>query len=514
MVLSDVNGKILDCRSVIDNGNTYILATGFMVRNEGLLYTIPSNAGATANNADGISLAGTSFLVEDYDVMVGIFPISKIGGGLASTDFKYYSSTLFDPPGYTNPNASNPIVIWQDFPCSTQYGPFTPERNAANQFWGGTVNAAPVIDNFFKHISKDEGRNIVYSNGYVYVSAEMRTLEMTGDIYTNLHRNNEKGVVLHDLNCSDPVREYDAYKDGYIFLMRFDLATGILLGYKNVAHSSGGDYYVREAIPNCQIVDPCPNPPYCNQLMGLYTSSGNSLPYRNDLLNAYVRMLPSAVADSLYLPGTTRSISLLASRNQQEDKRILAATYASLGNYTTAQQYLQQVTGADTETQDFVAYYTALINAGLAGRDAYHLSASEFAQLAPLMTHNASVSENVKTLDHILNGVYHPLEAETGTGNRPIGRSEEPKDVSLSGFTVYPNPFSDEVNFIAPNGVFITALTITDISGKVVFERKYASNEQYAIWQASGIAEGILFYQCRISSGKIVHGKLIYGKKK
>jgi hypothetical protein len=268
---------------------------------------------------------------------------------------------------------------------------------------------------------------------------------------------------------------------------------------------------------NCAgIVDPCPNPPYCNELMGLYTGYGNSLPYRNDLLNAYVRMSPTAVADSLYLPGTNRAISLLASRNQQEDKRILAATYASLGNYATAQQYLQQVTGSGTETQDFISYYTVLINAGLAGRDAYHLTAGEFAQLAPLMTHNSTVAENVKVLDHILNGVYHPLEAEAGNGNRSSGRSEEQAkmDASLSELTVYPNPFNNEVNFVAPNGVSVIALTITDISGKVVFEQRDTSNKQYAAWQANGIPEGILFYKCRLSTGEVVHGKLLYSKKR
>jgi len=266
--------------------------------------------------------------------------------------------------------------------------------------------------------------------------------------------------------------------------------------------------------PNCVIEDPCPNPPYCNNLLTLYTNSGNALPYRNDLLGAYVRMSPYAVADSLALPGTTRAISLLAGRNQQEDKRILAATYASLGNYNTAQQYLQQVTGSSTETQDFIAYYTVLINAGLAGRDAYHLTAAEFAQLSPLMVHNSTVAEQVKVLDHILNGVYHPLEAEGSTGGRPGERSEENKTAIVeTELTVFPNPFSNEVRFVAPAGASVKALVITDISGKIVFERKYTTGESLVVWQAVNIAKGILLYSCSISTGETVHGKLLHIKK-
>ena len=172
------------------------------------------------------------------------------------------------------------------------------------------------------------------------------------------------------------------------------------------------------------------------------------------------------------------------------------------------------MTGADTETQDFIQYYTVLINAGLAGRDAYQLTAAEFDQLAPLMTHNTSVSENVKSLDHLLNGVYHPLLVEPDTAGRPGERSE---DISLvlveqSGLMVFPNPFSNEVRFVAPDGTYVTSLMVTDISGKVVFEQEFQSDKS-VMWQTSTHADGIFFYRCRLSNGDIAHGKLIQNKR-
>ncbi|MDO8367587.1 MAG: T9SS type A sorting domain-containing protein, partial [Saprospiraceae bacterium] len=261
-------------------------------------------------------------------------------------------------------------------------------------------------------------------------------------------------------------------------------------------------------IPNCIIEDPCPNPPYCNSLMVKYNTSGSALPYRNELLNAYVRMSPDAVADSLYLPGTARAIALLTNRNQQEDKRILAATYASLGNYITAQQYLQQITGASTETLDFIAYYTVLINAGLAGRDAYHLTTAEFAQIAPLMTHNSTVAVNAKVLDHVLNGVYHPLEAESGTGGRPGGERSAETDETLTseGLRVQPNPFESEVRFFAPEGTVIKTLSIIDVSGRVVYSERFGEGQSMLMVNTASMPQGVLFYQCQLSGGETLHG--------
>ncbi len=264
---------------------------------------------------------------------------------------------------------------------------------------------------------------------------------------------------------------------------------------------------------NCVIEDPCPNPPNCYTLATAYTNSGHALPYRNDLLNAYVRMQPTAVPDSLSLPGTTRGIDLLLTRGQQEDKRILVATYTSLGNFSAAQQYLQQVSGASAETQDFIAYYAVLVNAGLAGRDAYHLTSSEFAQLAPLMANSSTVADQVKVLDHVLNGVYHPLSAESENSGRTGNREGDASSLSQSKkLLVFPNPFSEALRFAAPEGLSISMLTITDISGKHLYEQRFRKSESLVNWQPNDVPAGILLYRCVLSDGESVHGKLLYTK--
>jgi len=268
--------------------------------------------------------------------------------------------------------------------------------------------------------------------------------------------------------------------------------------------------------PNCLIEEACPNPPYCGDLTNTYNNSGHSLPYRNDLLHAYIRMSPGVVSDSLYLPGISRAITLLANRNQQADKQVLTATYTALENYSMAQQYLQQLPVVTPEMQDFVQFYSVLINAGLAGRDAYHLTTSEFGQLAPLMANNSAVSDQVKVLDHLLNGVYHPLAVEPNTAFRPGERTatETVSTFAIPKLLVFPNPFGDVVSFVPADGVFVTGLAITEISGKVVFEQANIQIDAPILWQPKSISDGVLFYRCTLSNGETMHGKLYYSKNR
>jgi hypothetical protein len=157
-----------------------------------------------------------------------------------------------------------------------------------------------------------------------------------------------------------------------------------------------------------------------------------------------------------------------------------------------------------------VAYYTVLINAGLAGRDVYHLTAQDFTSVSGQLTHTTATSEQVRALDHILNGIYHPLQAETSGGERNANRpaSEEAKNPA-SAFTVYPNPFSDFVQFNAPVGTTIISLRVTDISGTEVFDWNDAAGEPVLNWQTKAATEGIFLYQCRLSNGETVQGKLL-----
>ena len=259
---------------------------------------------------------------------------------------------------------------------------------------------------------------------------------------------------------------------------------------------------------NCVLANPCPDPPNCADLTTQYTGSGKDLRDRNQLLYAYAGWDWRSASDSSYYPAVQKGVDLLTVRNQQGDKRILAATQTALGNYSAAQTWRQQVSGSDAESQDFIQLYTMLINAGLAGRDLYHLTALDFAAVSGQLTHTTAGSEQVRVLDHILNRYYHPLRAETSAGGRagdqPQGAKEAP-----AALIVYPNPFNDLVQFSAPIGALLTTLRITDISGKTVFEWKSMVGEAIVSWQTKVLTDGVFLYQGRLSNGERVYGKLL-----
>jgi len=150
------------------------------------------------------------------------------------------------------------------------------------------------------------------------------------------------------------------------------------------------------------------------------------------------------------------------------------------------------------------------------GRGTYHLTASEFDQLAPLMANNSAIADQVKVLDHLLNGVYHPLAVEPNTAFRPGERSttEAVSTLATSKLSVFPNPFGDVVSFVPADGIFVTGLTITEISGKVVFEQANTQIDAPILWQPKSVSDGVLFHRCTLSNGETIHGKLLYSKNR
>ncbi|MEI6411298.1 MAG: T9SS type A sorting domain-containing protein [Bacteroidota bacterium] len=264
----------------------------------------------------------------------------------------------------------------------------------------------------------------------------------------------------------------------------------------------------------CVIEDPCPDPPRCTTLATKYDGSSKDLRYRNQMLYAYNGWDWSTAPDSNYLPATQKGIALLTTRNQQADKRILAATQTALGNYASAQSWSQLVSGTDAESVDFIQLYNMLIAAGQNGRDVYHLNAQDFSAVSGQLTHTTAASEQVRVLDHILNKRYHPLHAEMASNGRYEQQqpAEEAKTTPGS-FKVYPNPFSNVIQFVAPDGTNLIALRIYDIAGNTIYDWKEAKGSSTLSWENKRNSEGVYFYQAYLSSGKVMQGKLIQMKQ-
>ncbi len=257
---------------------------------------------------------------------------------------------------------------------------------------------------------------------------------------------------------------------------------------------------------NClSVPPPCLDPP-CAAFYAQYVGDGKTLPQRNDLLTAYTRWDTRSLMDSTALTGINYSVSLLADRDQQVDRRALLATYTALGQYGDAQQRLNQVTGNDAETQDLLTYYGVLVNAGIAGRDIWHLNSSEQNQAFALAAHDTYAGGLAQALQHYYQGEYVPLVAK----RLPVGnRSSSSSPLLAEQIKVFPNPFSQGITFEAGQSALIWQVVVRDATGKVVFEAvESSSGVPQVVWQPRNIPAGMYFYEAVDAQGKVYHGKL------
>ncbi|NPD85323.1 T9SS type A sorting domain-containing protein, partial [Lentimicrobium sp. L6] len=73
---------------------------------------------------------------------------------------------------------------------------------------------------------------------------------------------------------------------------------------------------------------------------------------------------------------------------------------------------------------------------------------------------------------------------------------------------VYPNPATNQITFELPNINKQSQLQIKDIYGKVIATLIIKPNQSKLIWECSGIASGVYFYEGEIS-GEVYRGKFL-----
>jgi hypothetical protein len=86
-------------------------------------------------------------------------------------------------------------------------------------------------------------------------------------------------------------------------------------------------------------------------------------------------------------------------------------------------------------------------------------------------------------------------------------------DIGAGQFEVqmYPNPTRGEVNIGMSAGVYEVDLSVTDITGKVVFKQQYSAMEKIT-FDMSGKVSGMYFVQMNINGNRIVK-KLVVNKQ-
>lgn len=81
----------------------------------------------------------------------------------------------------------------------------------------------------------------------------------------------------------------------------------------------------------------------------------------------------------------------------------------------------------------------------------------------------------------------------------------------MGSFTVFPNPFTDEL--VITNNAQLTGnalITLTDLNGKVVYSREvnFTNNESIQIQKTNEMRKGIYFLSI-LNNGELLHLKVV-----
>lgn len=188
-----------------------------------------------------------------------------------------------------------------------------------------------------------------------------------------------------------------------------------------------------------------------------------------------------------------RSLEML---NSIEAAKLLVSLYYSINDNTKATEWLNKLTtpnlllrdelnpalnvtyptdAINQDRIDFVTLFQNLIQSQTAGRTIYNLTDAEIASLNLLSENDSRSGFVAKGLLSFINKNVRTMTPETPTQNSSRESNEMTSSAS-SEFTVYPNPFYNEIS-LKRNSTLPATFVIRDIIGNTIAEYKLAENE-------------------------------------
>lgn len=260
------------------------------------------------------------------------------------------------------------------------------------------------------------------------------------------------------------------------------------------------------------------NPMSCYQYIPILGPTGNGTITIDNVnlsnLNSYQKqtVLLNLAAYHSELGEIEKVIRSLETLNSIEAAKLLVSLYYSINDNTKATEWLNKLatpnlllrdelnpalnvtypTDAFNQDRiDFVTLFQILIQSQTAGRTIYNLSDAEIASLNLLSENDTRSGFIAKRLLTFINKNVRTMSPETPIQNSSR-ESNDMTGLKSSEFTVYPNPFYNEIT-LKRNSTLPATFIIRDIIGNTIAEYKLAENESEKTFSTDNWNIGIYF---------------------
>jgi hypothetical protein len=179
-------------------------------------------------------------------------------------------------------------------------------------------------------------------------------------------------------------------------------------------------------------------------------------------------------------------------------------SFNAVNNTFTGNQVFDNVVGVEIQTFfDEVVTFTGNV-----------ICNNSFYDIKYLHSSNADLSDNCwcSERDDVISGNIFDGYDDIAYGlvsfepfNTDCGLVGLPGDAEMPVYTVYPNPFTNDLSFKS-NQPDITTLTFTDLAGKVIFRTSFTNELNISDME---LESGVYLYQLRDAQENVVMGKVV-----
>jgi hypothetical protein len=251
----------------------------------------------------------------------------------------------------------------------------------------------------------------------------------------------------------------------------------------------------------------CVSFPLCTLLPCAISMEASMLSQTNQSMRS--RMLSQLIAYYSSNGNESKVVDLLINENTLESRKILIPTYIDQGNYTGAQNFLDQIPNNNSENINYKTYYQVLIDLGIAYQTVDQITAVQEQIIRNVAASTSEVSVNAQAIlefvkgEAIINIPEKEITSRMAAATNIVLLPEKEEQPFLSDN--YPNPYTDFTSITAkiPLKASESSIEIYSIVGEKMKTYKLVAGENYINVKKTDLGKGIFFYSLIIDGKKV-----------